>query len=241
MSQNIKLNPFNMAGLWNNEGLDAVITAFSGGTIVDLADKIATYSAGTVLFNASQFAKIDLAYVQTIIANTVNMLSADSWCEDCCNNTMTSFEKMKATINKMGVFSDSQLIYINQIIGMPCNYNVSDFEQIVSQLETSVIVDHNLSGSDKAPVLLLIAIAKYSYSYWQDVVSSSTGWDPYLTPAAPLTYLRPLWLSNILGALVAISGSIRENISNPQPAGVNLTTLGMIGGITGSSSYIIFK
>jgi len=194
MSTNIKLNPFNLVGKWNNEGLTWLGTELGGTppTIQILAEKISEWVTGEVLYNATQLAPIDEVFTIGVVAKTSNVLSADSWCKDCCDNTFNSYEKLKKRVNEVSGFSQTQLTYINQIIGMPCNYNIDvhDFGKAIEQLETSVLTDTNISELEVLPVLMLLAVSRYSLEYWITECESGTSpWDAFFTPGPADDYI----------------------------------------------------
>lgn len=245
MSTNIKLNPFNLVGTWNDEGLTWLGTELDGSpcTIQELAELIAQWVTNEVLFNPAQVAPIDQIYTIGIVAHTTNALSTDSWCKDCCDNTFSSFEKMKRKINEMGGFSQTQLTYINQIIGMPCNYNldVSDFGPAIEQLETAILTDTNLSELESAPILLILTVSKYSLQYWiTEAANPSSVWIDFFAPLTPEEYVRPFWLAGILGSIVAIMRSANDP-SYFSNLNTTLATTGLVGAISGTASYVVFK
>jgi hypothetical protein len=245
MSTNIKLNPFNLVGTWNDEGLTAVATELAGtpSTIQELAEIIATWVTEEVLYSSTQVAPIDKVYTIGMVAFTTNTLSTDSWCKDCCDNTFTSFDKMKKRINEMGGFSPAQLSYINQIIGMPCNYNleIEDFGKTIEQLETAVLTDTNMSQQESASVLLIIAVSKYALNYWiTETANPSSVWVNFFTPLAPEEYIRPFWLSGVLGTIVVMMSRMGDP-SMHESLNTNLSTSGLVGAISGAASYVVFK
>lgn len=238
MSSNIKLNAFNLAGNWNNLGLTAVRAGVPvSPSMQDIADEIVSY-AMTVLYNAAMVSEADKIRSMEVVASTVNYLTADSWCVDCCDNTFSSYKVLKSKISTMG-YSPTQLTYINQIIGMPCNVAIiaaSDFKVILKQLETSVLIDTTLPEWEKGPVLTILAIASYSLDYWIDQADHGP-WFDEMIPAPETAWIRPFWLSNILGAIVGT----RIGITMAESQTEDLVILGMIGGITGAASYAFFK
>ncbi len=245
MSQNIKLNPFDLVGTWNNNGLDFVGGAIPpvSPTIFEIAEQTAIFSSEQILFNPAQFAPIDLISSIGIAAHTINYATADSWCMDCCDNTFTSYEKIKSKINELGGFSSTQLMYINQIIGLPCNYkiDISDLNVILEQIETSVLVDTNINRYDLPSILLILAISKSSLAYWEAAAANASNpWYGYMIPPPQTDHIRPFWLANILGALIAISGNIGETSPN-STNNAGLSTLGLVGGIVNVSAYAVFK
>jgi hypothetical protein len=239
MSSNIKFNPFDLVGTWNDAGLDYVIAnAPSSPTILQLAEVIADFAV-TKFYNASLSADLDKMLPIGLIADTINFMSANSWCADCCDNTFKSFDKIKAMINSVSGYEPIQTTYINQLLSMPCNpaINVTDFSSAISQLETSVIIDNVMSIPQKNQLLEVIAISKYSLKYWIARTSGVTPWAPYLTPLPPADYIRPFWLAGLIGSIITTGGAINETPLNY----TNMSVYSLTGSLAGSSFYAIFK
>lgn len=241
MSTNIKVNPFAVAGTWNNAGLDSVIAALPGTpSPEDLVDKVAAYLS-TKMYNASIYADIDIVSIQESVANLMNFISVNSWCNDCCDNTFESFSRLKVGIEQQGFYTLNQLVYINQFLAIPCNTKitaVSNLYPILSQLETNILLDIELSKEEKIPLLVLSAISYKGLEYWEaQSIGGPATWNPYMIPIPATNWIRPFWLYNMLGAIISMGmENIREG--NFQE---NITLNGVLGGITGSSSFAIFK
>lgn len=241
MSTNIKVNPFAIAGTWNNDGLDSVIAALPGTpTPEDVVEKVSAYLS-TKMYNASIYADIDVVSIQESVAVLMNFISVNSWCNDCCENTFESFSKLKAGIESQGFYSMNQLAFINQFLAIPCNTKitvVSNLYPILSQLETNILLDIELTKEEKKPLLVLASIAYKSLEYWEAQASGGPAtWNPYMVPIPASDWIRPIWLYNMLGAIIAIS---QNGISNGDGS-ENMLLNGILGGISGSSSYVIFK
>lgn len=241
MSTNIKVNPFSIAGNWNNAGLDSVIATLPGSpTPEDVIDKVSAYLS-TKMYNAAIYADIDSVSIQESVANLMNFISVNSWCNDCCDNTFESFSKLKSGIEIQGYYSLNQLAYINQFLAIPCNTKITiiaNLYPILSQLETNIILDIEMTREEKIPLLILASIAFKSLEYWEaQSIAGPTSWNPYMIPPPAIDWIRPIWLYNMMGAIISMGLEIKEKGSN----GTNMVLAGVSGGMTGSSSYIIFK
>lgn len=67
---------------------------------------------------------------------------------------------------------------------MPCNYSITpigEFKSMLSQLETTLLVDNQLQEYEKLPILLLISISKHTLDYWINQAGSGS-WNTYMTP-----------------------------------------------------------
>jgi hypothetical protein len=231
MSTNIKLNPFYLSGIWTTDGLDYVIANDpANSNIEDYATVINEYMI-SIMYNAAYVSVADQTNIARAIAGVVNYLSEDSWCKDCCDNTFKSYKQLKEKIESLGTFSPLQLQYINQIIGMPCNYSITpigEFKSMLSQLETTVLVDNQLQEYEKQPILLLISISKHTLDYWINQAGSGS-WNTYMTPPPATDYIRPFWLMSILGGIV---GCTMFKIGSPE-YDLSLSLGGVCGAITG--------
>jgi hypothetical protein len=241
MSTNIKVNPFAIAGTWNNAGLNSVIAALPGSpTPEDVIDKVSAYLS-TKMYNAAIYADIDSVSIQESVANLMNFISVNSWCNDCCDNTFESFTRLKLGIENMGFYTLNQLSYINQFLAIPCNTKitvVANLYPILSQLETNIILDVELSKEEKIPLLVLAAIAYKSLEYWEaQSTGGPTTWNPYMVPIPAADWIRPFWLYNMLGAIISMGMEIKESGT----MGSNMVLSGVSGGMSGSASYAIFK
>lgn len=241
MSTNIKVNPFAVAGTWNNAGLDSVILALPGSpSPEDVVDKIANHIS-TKMYNASIYADIDIVSIQESIANLMNFISVNSWCNDCCDNTFESFSRLKLGIEQQGYYTANQLAYINQFLAIPCNTKitaVSNLYPILSQLETNILLDIELSKEEKIPLLVLASISTKSLEYWEaQSIGGPATWNPYMIPPPAVNWIRPIWLYNMLGAIISMGMEIMEGGS----VGGNLVISGVSGGMAGAASYAVFK
>jgi hypothetical protein len=248
MSINIKLNPYFLSGKWNTEILDMLISAYGATppSTNQIANSIATYVNYTYLYNASETCYLKRIPNYDIAAFSINELTNDSWCKDCCDNTFRAYEEMKNRINDMGIFSPEQLNYINQMLAMPCNYNITNtdhFEPMLNQLETTILIDKDLSQNDKNPVLLFLSISLYNYRYWKIQTDNpgSSSWNPLFTPLAASEYLRPFWLAGLLGAIVCVEREINKAITTLSDDCVNISVLGFIGASAASTAYAYYK
>lgn len=241
MSTNIKVNPFQVAGVWNNAGLNSVIAALPGSpTPEDIIDKVSAYLS-TKMYNAAIYADIDIVSIQESVANLMNFISVNSWCNDCCDNTFESFSRLKLGIENMGYYNLNQLAYINQFLAIPCNTKitvVANLYPILSQLETNILLDMELTKEEKTPLLVLAAIAYKGLEYWEaQSTGGPTTWNPYMVPPPTADWIRPFWLYNMLGAIISMGMELRDGGSN----GSNMVLAGVSGGMTSSGSYAIFK
>jgi hypothetical protein len=241
MSTNIKVNPFTVAGTWNNAGLDSVIAALPGTpTPEDVVNKVAAYLS-TKMYNASIYADIDIVSIQESVANLMNFISVNSWCNDCCDNTFESFSRLKVGIEQQGFYTLNQLAYINQFLAIPCNTKitaVSNLYPILSQLETNILLEVELSKEEKIPLLVLSAIAYKSLEYWEaQSIGGPATWNPYMIPIPATNWIRPFWLYNMLGTIISMGMDIKDGGNS----GSILTISGVSGGMTGAASYAIFK
>lgn len=193
------------------------------------------------MYNASIYADIDLVSIQESVANLMNFISVNSWCNDCCDNTFESFSKLKAGIEQQGFYTLNQLAYINQYLAIPCNTKitlVSNLYPILSQLETNILLDIELSKEEKIPLLVLAAIAYKSLEYWEaQSIGGPATWNPYMIPPPAISWIRPFWLYNMLGAIISMGMEIKEGTV----IGSIILVNGVSGGMAGSSSYAIFK
>ena len=99
-------------------------------------------------------------------------------------------------------------------------------------------MDNELSNSEKNPLLVLAAIAYKSLEYWDNQASLGPGtWNIYMIPGAASDWIRPFWLYNMLGVIISMGIEIKEGASSAS----SMVYAGITGGISGSSSYAIFK
>jgi hypothetical protein len=242
MSTNIKTNPFYLTNEFAIDGWDYIITNNPGGTDVKKFIDVIIEYMNSILYNASMISKIDNMKVAEISVGVINTLTTDSWCKDCCDNTFNSYKNLKEKIELLGIYTPAQLTYINQIIAMPCNYNISnlnDFESILSQLETSILIDQQLSPMDKAPVLMVLQLSLAARYYWYNQAITSGLWvTPFMTPPPAIDYVRPLWLMSILGSIVS-SRMVQTSLITDYNS--SLAIQGVIGALTASTSYAVFK
>jgi len=135
----------------------------------------------------------------------------------------------------------SALAYINQFLAIPCNTKISIISHlypILSQLETNILLDIELTKEEKTPLLVLASIAYKGLEYWEaQSIGGPATWNPYMIPPPSTDWIRPFWLYNMLGAIISMGMEIKDGGIN----GSNLTINGICGGITGSASYSIFK
>ena len=243
MSTNIKLNPFQLAGKWNTNGLDTVIAGLPGTpTIQDISDETVDYIL-TVAYNASQVAESDRVAIANMVAAVINYLTEDSWCKDCCNNTFDSYKIVKTKIEELGGFTPKALSYIMQIIGMPCNYailNPSDFIVIQKQLKTAILVDNTMAEMEKAIPLAVLAVSESALNYW--IAQASSGaWNGYMITygagSGSVAAIRPFWLANILGALVSTRVA---PVTLPGTSDALLTLQTTTGAIANASAFAVF-
>lgn len=246
MSQNVKLNPYNLTAKYGNFfALNSLISRYGGGPpsdVNDLGVNIADVLK-LMLFNSSQFVKTDEFRMFNMTASTINDITSNSWCKDCCANTFESYNELKERINEMGIFTERQLLYMQQLIGMPCNYaisNINDFLAIISQLEVNILIEKSVSLNDKNPLLLFSAISKYSLDYWITNTGGSSPWLTYLTPGSPIDYIRPLWLASILGSIMVVENEISKDLDITLNVGTDIILPGIIGSMTSSASYAFF-
>lgn len=248
MATNIKLNPYFLAGKWNNEILDMLISNFgtTPPTVNAIATQMATWINYTYLFPGSETSYLKRIPTYEIVANTINNVTQNSWCKDCCNNTFKSYETVKKKIQEMDVFSPEQLNYINQMLGMPCNYNIVDsshFEGILNQLETNILIDKDLSQNDKNPLLLFLSISIANFKYWKTQTDNPgiSPWGPLFTPLTPGDYLRSFWLAGLLGAIIAVELEIKRAFESLTEDCINITILGFVGSSSSSTVLGYFK
>jgi len=243
MSTNIKLNPFQLAGKWNTNGLDAVIAGLPGTpTIQDISDETVDYIL-TVAYNASQVAESDRVAIANMVAAVINYLTEDSWCKDCCNNTFDSYKIVKTKIEELGGFTPKALSYIMQILGMPCNYSIvnpADFKVVLTQLRTSIIVDNSMAEIEKSIPLAVLAVSESSLNYW--ITQAGAGsWNGYMVTygagSGAAAAIRPFWLANILGALVSTRVA---PVTLPGTSDALLTLQTTTGAIANASAFAVF-
>lgn len=243
MSSNIKINSFYPCAEWNSQGLNSIIAAIGAGpvTIEEISDAVYSY-VQTVIYTAAYVNPIDAMPIISLISNNVNYLTNNTWCDECCNDTFVSYDKVSNAINGLNYFSQGQLGYINQILGMPCNpkiTNVLDLIPALDSLETSLIVDRNLTESEKLPVLLLLSIGRSSLDYWAtEVGNPGSAWLPYFTPLAPALYLRPFWLANMIGVITSQYNGNSVLMTNSVQ---DIAIKGLVGGLTNVTAYAVFK
>jgi hypothetical protein len=108
MSQNIKTNPFYFASKWNEDCLDSVIATIPiTPNTVDVGLAISDF-VSSKMYNIGNIAEVDKIQIYDIYCTTINYLTADSWCKDCCDNTFDSFKLIMTKIEGMG-FNPLQL------------------------------------------------------------------------------------------------------------------------------------
>lgn len=247
MSVNIKLNPYFIIEKWNEMVLDDTISQYpsSAPDISTFSAYISSFIEDDIISGTDLKAPIKHGHLMKYVSYAINTISSDSWCKDCCDQTFQSYDHIKQKIWDMHIFTNEQLMYINQIIGMPCNpsiTNVDDFIPILSQLETAVILDKSMTRNDKNPILLLIEVSKYSRSYWTaQVTNISSPWNVYFTPLTPAEYLRPLWLSGIFGAILLLEKAISDAIDIDTGDCLNISEIALVGASVTSASYIFYK
>jgi hypothetical protein len=248
MSTNIKLNPYFLAGKWNVGTLEMLISHFgtSPPTVNAIATQMAPWINYTYLLPSTETSYLKRAPIFDIVANTINDLTQNSWCKDCCNNTFSSYETVKAKIQEMDVFSPEQLNYINQMIAMPCNYNIVNiehFEGILNQLETNILIDQELSQNDKNPLLLFLSISIANFKYWKIQTDNPvmSPWGPLFTPLAPGDYFRSFWLAGLLGTIISVEREIQKAYDTLSEECINISILGFVGASASSSVYAYYK
>jgi hypothetical protein len=249
MVSNIKLNPYFLPAAWVESILDEVVAEFGAPASANPAGIFERTLYLCNYFQTSYLgsqAEMHLFPLEEIASIAVNHLTQDSWCKDCCNQTFNSYDLMKTKIADMGIFNSYQLNYINQLIGMPCNIgitNIDSYLSILSQLETSLIVDKDLTDNDKKPILLFVALSIALFKYWKIQTDSpgSSNWGPVMTPLDPEDYLRSFWLAGLLGAIVCVEHEIIKSIRDLSSNCVNLTAIGVVGASIASMSYAYYR
>ena len=241
ISFNIKVNPFSQIGVWNGQGLDAVISVLPVTPSIEEVVKANSDYVASKMYNAAMFADIDGISIQENMSAVINFMTSNSWCQDCCDTTFDSFKKLKAGINTMSDFSTAQQSYINQFLSIPCNPQISllsHISPILMQLQTSIIIDTSLADHEKNPLMVLSAIAIESILYWenQSTLGPAT-WNQYMVPAPASDWIRPFWLYNMLGSVIGMHFGMMEGGNT----GTNLGITGLSGGMASVASYAIFK
>jgi hypothetical protein len=241
MSFNIKVNPFAQIGVWNGQGLDAVISVLPTPPTIEEVIKANSDYVSSKMFNAAIYADIDGISIQENMSSVINFMTSNSWCQDCCDTTFDSFKKLKAGINTMTGFSTAQQSYINQFLGVPCNPQITvlgHISPILQQLQTSIIIDMSLSDQEKYPLMVLSAIAIEAIDYWenQSTLGPAT-WNQYMIPAPAIDWIRPFWLYNMLGTVIGMHFGMADGGGT----GTNLSITGLSGGMVAVSGYAIFK
>jgi len=243
MSNNIKLNPTFPQEKFITDGFNAIIAAIptpSPGVpnVEDLAGLVTDYCS-TIAFNASVITELDQVSIYGLVADVINSMTADSWCADCCDNTFDSYKHMTTEIQMLGIYTDNQLQYVNQILGMVCNPNVnvtiSEITQLLNTLQTSVLVDNNMSAIEKVAVLNLISISKAASKYWISNISGS--WVAY-AGAIPVDQIRSFWISTLLGSILSLNYVSNNNINSIYAIQV---IQGLVGALSGGASYAILR
>lgn len=243
MSNNIKVNPFYPLEGLAVSGLNDIIGNIpvpSPGVpkVEELAELITQYCT-TVFFNAANVATIDQAQIYGLVTEILNNLSSDSWCADCCDNTFNSYKQMQAKIEVMGIFTEMEMPYVNQIIGMPCNpqiiIDVDEIERLLNSIQTSLLVENSLSPMSKVNILMLISVSKSMSRYWINNVGGA--WVNYTNPT-PADLIRPLWLASLLGSIVSLNYLVSSGTSSIYTV---QTIQGLVGTLAGSTSYAILR
>lgn len=243
MSNNIKVNPFypleGLAVSGLNDIIGNIPVPSPGVPKVEVLAELITQYCTTVFFNAANVATIDQAQIYGLVTEILNNLSSDSWCADCCDNTFNSYKQMQAKIEAMGIFTEMEMTYINQIIGMPCNPQVlidaDEIERSLNTIQTSLLVENNISSMNKVSVLMLISASKSMSRYWINNVGGA--WITYTNPT-PVDLIRPLWLASLLGSIVSLNYLVP---TGPSSIFTVQTVQGLVGMLAGSSSYAILR
>lgn len=243
MSNNIKLNPTFPQEKFVTDGFDDIIAGIptpSPGVpnVEELAGLITDYCS-TVGFNASVITELDKVSIFGLVADVINAMTADSWCTDCCDNTFDSYKQVSSEIQMLGIYTDNQLQYVNQILGMVCNPNVnvtiSEIKQLLNTLQTSVLIDNNMSSIEKVAVLNLISISKAASEYWITNISGS--WVAY-AGGTPVAQIRSFWMSTLIGSIMALNFISGNNINSIYAIQV---IQGLVGALSGGASYAILR
>jgi hypothetical protein len=241
-AQNIKLNPFFASGKLSIEGLDFLIGEISSppANIEDLAEIVFDYAKGMV-YTEYQYAPLDQFDLMTNIAATFNAISANSWCDLCCSNTIVTYDKLKCKLLATGQLNPQEQFILNVILGMPCDPNMppADARIGVQQLETTVLTDSESNELDKSQLLAFLAVAKKTAEYWwNEVNNGSSAWNVYFSGTTEENF-RQFWMATIMGSVSA--WLLVRSTGIPLSGNSSIAYFPIIGAITGVSAYAVYK